>query len=156
VNRLRNLHIEAYGDKVGKSALITSLAAGLASAWEWKFNCVGRRPAEVVLAYHSSRLVGHIALLPHKATLSGREVYVGQSLDSTIPPDYQGQGPFGDMSRFLYEELSPDITFMYAFPNGNNYTPQTRLGWKPVREIPFSGPETGCCSERPSPAERSP
>ena len=106
VNSLRGLYIEVYGEKIGKSALITALSAGLTAPWNWKFNCDGRRPAEVVLAYQSSRLIGHVAVLPHKAVVMGEEVYVGQGLDSMISPDYQKQGLFGEMSRFLYQRLS--------------------------------------------------
>jgi hypothetical protein len=137
VNRLLGLYVEVYGEKIGKSALITALSAGLIAPWNWKFNCDGRRPAEVVLAYHSSRLIGHAAVLPHRAVVVGEESYVGQGLDSMISPDHQKQGLFAEMSRFLYQQLSPDISLMYAFPNDNNYTPRVRLGWKPIYEIPW-------------------
>ena len=145
VDRLRNLYTEVYGEKIGKSALITALSAGLTSAWNWKFNCEGRRPAEIVLAYHSSRLVGHAAVLPHKAVVMGEESYIGQGLDSMIAPDHQKQGLFVEMSRFLYQQLSPDISLMYAFPNNNNYTPRIRLGWKPIYEIPWYEKEVRAC-----------
>jgi hypothetical protein len=137
VDRLRDLYVEVYGEKIGKSALITAFSAGLTAPWNWKFNCDNRRPAEVVLAYQSSRLIGHVAVLPHKAVFMGEEVYVGQGLDSMISPDYQKQGLFGEMSRFLYQHLSPDISTMYAFPNINNYIPRIRLGWRPIYEIPW-------------------
>ena len=137
VNNLRGLYIEVYGEKIGKSALITALSAGLVAPWNWKFNCDGRRPAEVVLAYNSSRLIGHAAVLPHRAVVAGEESYIGQGLDSMISPDHQKQGLFVEMSWFLYQQLSPDISLMYAFPNNNNYTPRIRLGWKPIYEIPW-------------------
>jgi hypothetical protein len=145
VNRLRNLYTEVYGEKIGKSALITALSAGLTDAWTWKFNCDGRRPAEIVLAYRSSRLIGHVAILPHRAVVVGEESYLGQGLDSMISPDHQKQGLFVEMSRFLYQQLSPDISLMYAFPNNNNYTPRMRLGWKPIYEIPWYEKEVHAC-----------
>jgi hypothetical protein len=145
VDELRNLYIEVYGEKIGKSALITALSAGLTSSWNWKFNCDGRRPAEVVLAYDSSRLVGHAAVLPHRAVVMGEESYVGQGLDSMIAPDHQKQGLFVEMSKFLYQQLSPDISLMYAFPNNNNYTPRIRLGWKAIYEIPWYEKEVRAC-----------
>ena len=137
VDRLRNLYTEVYGEKIGKSALITALSAGLTAPWNWKFNCEGRRPAELVLAYNSSSLIGHAAVLPHRAVVVGEESYIGQGLDSMISPNHQKQGLFVEMSRFLYEQLSPDISIMYAFPNKNNYTPRLRLGWQPIYEIPW-------------------
>lgn len=155
VNRVRNLYIEVYGEKIGKSALITALSGGLTAPWNWKFNCDGRRPAEVVLAYQSSRLIGHVAVLPHKAVVMGEEVYVGQGLDSMVSPEHQKQGLFGEMSSFLYQQLSPDISLMYAFPNNNNYVPRVRLGWKPMYEIPWYEKEVRACelSRRMSPMD---
>ena len=155
VNRLRNLYTEVYGEKIGKSALITALSAGLTDAWTWKFNCDGRRPAEIVLAYQSSKLIGHVAILPHRAVVVGEESYIGQGLDSMISPDLQKQGLFVEMSKFLYQQLSPDISLMYAFPNNNNYTPRLRLGWKPIYEIPWYEKEVRACraSSRVLPVE---
>ena len=91
VDRLRNLYTEVYGEKIGKSALITALSAGLNAPWNWKFNCEGRRPAELVLAYNSSSLIGHAAVLPHRAVVVGEESYIGQGLDSMISPNHQKQ-----------------------------------------------------------------
>ncbi len=137
IEELRQLYTEVYGEKIGTSSLITAFQNGDINPWKWKFASKGRKPSEMAFVYDDKRLIGHTSILPHRAKIFDDATYVGQGLDSMVSPDYQRQGLFSAMSRFLYQELSKDIAFLYAFPNENNIIPRKKLGWTPLFEIPW-------------------
>lgn len=142
IEKLRQLYIEVYGEKIGTSSLITTFQNGDITPWKWKFASKNRIPAEMAFAYDNTRLIGHTSILPHKAKIYDDITHVGQGLDSMVSPDYQKRGLFSAMSRFLFQELSDDIKFLYAFPNQNNITPRIKLGWTPLFEIPWNEKRT--------------
>ena len=137
IEKLRQLYVKVYGEKTGISTLITAFQNSNIKPWKWKFAFEGRKSTEIALAYNNQELVGSTAILPHKAKIDNRIVYMGQGLDSMVSPEYQRQGLFSAMSKFLYKELSEDIVILYAYPNKNNIEPRKKLGWTPLFKIPW-------------------
>ncbi len=106
-------------------------------AWEFLDNPAG---TQVVLGIEpNGRVVAQYACLPARVHLAGRDVCVGQGIDSLVHRDYRRglkrEGAFLKVAKYYFDHFGvPSVNaFGYGFPNEKAFRiGTTRLGYVPI------------------------
>ncbi|MFU8830731.1 MAG: hypothetical protein ACNA7J_01125 [Wenzhouxiangella sp.] len=88
--------------------------------FEWKYNAnpVGR--AQCFKMLHAERIVGAVAILPHRFLWRGREIIGLQTVDGLLGKEIRGRGNFSEVMQFLAMQQPAgvcDESFFLSFPS---------------------------------------
>ena len=97
--------------------------------WQYWDNPFGRTTAFVW--EDAGRVIGHYAVVPYPAKVSGRPAVVGIGIDAAIDPEHQGRQLFGPLTAALYEQARADgMSAVVCYPNDNSVRGIARQGWQ--------------------------
>jgi len=98
----------------------------------------GPSRTSVIEDTETDMLVGTYSLLPIKIRFNGRETKASLAINAGIHPNYQKQGLFVRLSRYILgRECEFNTPISLGMPNQNAYPGHMKVGWDVMCKLPF-------------------